>query len=126
MSKLFACAVLAISASTIALCQDKEIKALASTLAENLAKTPNKSVAVVDFTDLQGNVTELGRFLAEEISVALANTDRGIEVIDRTHLKALLREHKLASTGVIDPATAELGRGRWCAYLSYWGNHTIW
>jgi len=88
------------------LAQDKEVKVLASTLAEILAKTPKKTVAVVDFTDLQGNVTELGRFLAEELSVALASTDKGAEVIDRTHLKALLQEHKLAATGLIDPATA--------------------
>ena len=106
MGRLFTCAAFAISMSTVVLCQEKEVKALASALAENLAKAPNRTVAVVDFTDLQGNVTELGRFLAEELSVALAGTDRGIEVVDRTHLKALLREHKLASTGVIDPATA--------------------
>jgi hypothetical protein len=70
------------------LAQDREIKALASTLAESLASASKKTTAVVDFTDLQGNVTELGRFLAEELSVALASTDSGIEVIDRTHLNS--------------------------------------
>lgn len=65
----------------------------------------------MDFTDLSGNVTELGRFLAEEISVTLASLDKGIEVIDRTHLKVILQEHKLATTGLIDPATArKLGK----------------
>jgi len=97
---------LAICVAAVVPAQDKEIKVLASTLAETLIKAPKKTVAVVDFTDLQGNVTELGRFLAEELSVALASTGKGIEVIDRTHLKALLQENKLASTGVIDPATA--------------------
>lgn len=86
--------------------QDKEIKALASTVAESLQKTSKKTVAVVDFTDLQGNVTELGRYLAEEVSVALAGTGTGIEVVDRTHLRALLQENKLASSGIIDPTTA--------------------
>jgi TolB-like protein len=100
------CAALAMFGPVAVLAQDKEIKALASDLADILARTPSKTVAVVDLTDLQGNVTELGRFLAEELSVALASTDKGIEVIDRTHLKALLQEHKLAATGVIDPATA--------------------
>ena len=88
------------------LAQDKEIKTLASTLSGTLSILPKKTVAVVDFTDLQGNVTELGRFLAEELSVALTSTDRGIEVIDRTHLKTLLQENKLAATGIIDSATA--------------------
>ena len=71
------------------------MRTTAGTFAETLAKLGKKSVAVVDFTDLQGNVTELGRYLAEQMSVALALTDQGIEVIDRNHLKAILQENKL-------------------------------
>jgi len=85
---------------------EKEIKAISATTAESIASLGKKTVAVVDFTDLQGNVTELGRFLAEELSVALASSARGFEVVDRTHLKTLLQEHKLSATGLIDPQTA--------------------
>jgi hypothetical protein len=56
---------------------------------------------------LQGNVTELGRFLAEELSVSLASSDNGFEVVDRTNLKAIIKENKLSLTGLIDPATAQ-------------------
>jgi TolB-like protein len=76
-------------------------------MAENIAKAGKKSVAVVDFTDLQGNVTELGRFLAEEFSVALASSGKGFELVDRTHLKTIIKEHKLVDTGIIDPTTAK-------------------
>ena len=86
--------------------QDKDIKALAASFADALVKGSKKTAAVVDFTDLQGNVTELGRYLAEQVSVALAMTDKGIEVVDRTHLKVLLQENKLGASGIIDPATA--------------------
>jgi curli biogenesis system outer membrane secretion channel CsgG len=48
----------------------------------------------------------VGTFLAEEFSVALATGSGGFEVIDRTNLKTLLQEHKLAATGIIDPQTA--------------------
>ena len=82
------------------------MRVLATTISESLVKEPKKTVAVVYFTDLKGNVTELGRFLAEELSIALVGADKGIDVIDRTHLRALLQEHKLAATGVIDPLTA--------------------
>jgi TolB-like protein len=85
---------------------EKEIKNISSLLSENILKTGKKTVAVVDFTDLQGNVTELGRFLAEELSVALSEAGKGFEVVDRTHLKSLLKEHQLAQTGLIDPKTA--------------------
>ena len=70
-------------------------------------QTRSKKVAVVDFTDLQGNVTQLGRFIAEELSIALAGDAKDFEVIDRSSIRVILQEHKLASEGVIDPATAQ-------------------
>ena len=85
----------------------REIQVAADTVAEKLAAAGKRTVAVVDFTDLQGQATELGRFLAEELSVALASGSRPLEVVDRTHLKVLVQEHKLSATGLIDPATAK-------------------
>jgi len=83
-----------------------EINSLTTRLVDDMAKSGKKTVAVVDFTTLNGDVIELGRFLAEEFSVALAQKANGFDVIDRTYLKAILQEHKLASSGIIDPLTA--------------------
>ena len=90
----------------IAFGYEKEIKSLSASIAERVAKAGKKNIAVVDFTDLQGNVTELGRFIAEEFSVELAGDDKGFEVVERTQLKSILREHKLAVSDIIDPSTA--------------------
>jgi TolB-like protein len=98
-------AVLLLSQPTLA--YEQEVKQLSAQMAEAIAKSGKKTVAVVDFTDLQGNVTELGRFLAEELSTDLATAAKDFEVIDRTHLKSLLQEYKLASTGIIDPQSAK-------------------
>lgn len=87
------------------LAYDKELKGLSDTLAGKIAKNSKKSVAVVDFTDLQGNVTELGRFIAEEISVNLTMAEKDFQVIDRNHLKTLMTEHKLSVSGLVDPET---------------------
>jgi TolB-like protein len=84
----------------------RELPAAAASLADEIAMTKVRSLAVVDFTDLQGNVTELGRFIAEEMALGLVTAKKQLSVIDRTHLRALLQEHKLASSGIIDPATA--------------------
>lgn len=90
---------------------EKEIRSLSESMAANIGEAGKKTIAVADFTDLQGNITELGRFLAEEFSVALAGSGKGFEVVDRTHLKVLLKEHKLSVTGLIDPQTArKLGK----------------
>lgn len=80
-------------------------------MAEKISKAKKTRVAVVDFTDLQGDVTVLGRFIAEEFSVALASAGKDFQVIDRTHLKSIIKEHKLSAAGIIDPQTArELGK----------------
>ena len=86
--------------------QQAEFRALADSLAMDIAAAGKKSVAVVDFTDLRGNPTQLGRYLAEEFAVAIARTHKGFEVVDRAHLKSILNEHKLSATGLIDPTTA--------------------
>ncbi len=90
---------------------ESEINKLSATMAEKIAGANKGKIAVVDFTDLQGNVTELGRFIAEEFSVALAGAGKGFKVVDRTHLKSIIRENKLSATGMIDPETArKLGK----------------
>ncbi|MCI5196203.1 MAG: hypothetical protein D3919_08230 [Candidatus Electrothrix sp. AW5] len=90
---------------------EAEIKKMSATMAEKIAVTKKAKIAVVDFTDLQGDVTELGRFIAEEFSVALVGAGKGFKVVDRTHLKSIIKENKLSATGLIDPATArKLGK----------------
>jgi TolB-like protein len=85
---------------------EDQVNQLAARLSESVQKSGKKTVAVVDFTNLSGDVTELGRFLAEELSVSLTQKTGGFEIIDRTYLKAILQEHKLVSKGIIDPLTA--------------------
>jgi len=93
------------------LAYEKEIDRLSISMAERISAAGKKTIAVVDFTDLQGNVTELGRFLAEEFSAALVNAGKGFVVVDRIHLKNILKEHKLSASGIIDPTTArKLGK----------------
>lgn len=102
-------ALLLVASETTA--YEQEVNRISASIAERISTAGKTRVAVVDFTDLQGNVTELGRFLAEEFSVSLAEAGKSFEVVDRTHLKSILEEHKLATTGLIDPATArQLGK----------------
>lgn len=90
---------------------EKEIEQLSAQMAEKIAGKGKKTVAVVDFTDLEGNVTQLDKFIAEEFSVALAGIGKSFRVIDRTHLKSIIKENKLSATGLIDPETArKLGK----------------
>jgi TolB-like protein len=84
----------------------QDLRQLASALADSISASGRKTAAVVDFTDLQGNATELGRFLAEELSAHLVSGAKGFSVMDRTQLKSMLRDKGLLSTGLMDPQTA--------------------
>ncbi len=86
---------------------EKEIKGLSVDMAEHMGEAGKTTIAVLDFADLQGHITELGRFIAEELSVALARANKGFEIVDRSHLKVLAQEHKLSMTGMIHPETAK-------------------
>jgi TolB-like protein len=107
---LFSIILLLLIQWTSAAAYEMEIENLSNTIAKQISKSSRKHlqrVAVVDFTDLQGNVTELGRFIAEELSINLARSEKQFEVIDRTHLKSLLEEHKFNMSGLVDPQTAK-------------------
>ncbi|NPU85272.1 MAG: hypothetical protein HPY65_12395 [Syntrophaceae bacterium] len=94
-----------------ALSYEREIANLSSILAADMAKSGKKTIAVVDFTDLQGRVNELGRFIAEEISGNLTSQSHDFDVLDRNHMKRILEEQKLSLTGLMDPnAIKKIGK----------------
>jgi len=94
---------LAFGASTY----EEGVAELSKSIVADAAKFKKQKLAAVDFTDLSGNVTELGRFLAEELSVSLVITGSGLEIVDRTQLNKILQEQHLSFTGVIEPAAVK-------------------
>jgi len=66
---------------------DDAIKQVSAQLAATIASSGKKAVAVSEFTDLDGNVTELGRFLSSDLSDSLAAQANGFMVIDRAQSK---------------------------------------
>ena len=93
--------------SPLSFAYEREIENISSLMLNSIAKSGKKAIAVVDFTDLQGNVNELGRFLAEELSGTMANAAQGMDIIDRNHLKSIMAEHKLSMSGLLDPNTVK-------------------
>ncbi len=84
---------------------DDAAPALVQSLAKQLVAKQRTKVATVDFTDVQGRPNELGRFLAEQLSVDMV-TAVGITVIDRANLSAVMAEHKLTAEGLVNPDNA--------------------
>jgi hypothetical protein len=85
---------------------DLEISGLADKLSKTLVAKGAKNVAAIDFTDLQGQPTELGRFLSERLAIELVST-AGVSMLDRANIKSILAEHKLTEEGLVNPANAK-------------------
>ena len=85
---------------------DQEMSGLADKMGKALVAKGCKNVAAVDFTDLQGQPTELGRFLSEQLTVEIVATG-SVSMVDRANIKSILAEHKLTEEGLVNPANAK-------------------
>ncbi|HXT69658.1 MAG TPA: FlgO family outer membrane protein [Vicinamibacterales bacterium] len=85
---------------------DKELSTLAANLGKALASQGIKNVAAVDFTDIQGQPTELGRHLSELLTVEMVLAG-GISMLDRANTNRILAENKLTVQGLVNPANAK-------------------
>lgn len=89
---------------------DQRVSELSQQIAAKISAKQKTTVAVVEFTDLQGNVTDFGRFLAEELVTRLGDLEK-FKVIERQLLNKIIAEQKLSLTGIVDPASAkQLGK----------------
>jgi TolB-like protein len=79
---------------------------LTKQISEGLAENQKRTIAVVEFADLQGRVTDFGRFLAEKLITRLYQTKK-FKVIERQLLNKIVTEQKLSLTGMIDQSTAQ-------------------
>jgi curli biogenesis system outer membrane secretion channel CsgG len=105
---LILCALMATKALAEPQEMDQELSALADKLAAPIKECGKKKVTVLDFTDLQGSSSgELGKYIAEQLSVDLVMSKRDFSVLDRANLKSILAEHKLTATGLVDPENAK-------------------
>ena len=84
---------------------DHRLAELSRQIASKIEAGQKQKIAVLEFTDLQGNVTDFGRYLAEELITRLYDSNK-FKVIERQLLNKVIAEQKLSLTGVVDPASA--------------------
>jgi TolB-like protein len=84
---------------------DRRVADLSQQIANKIEAGQKQKIAVLEFTDLQGNVTDFGRYLAEELITRLYESNK-FKVIERQLLNKVIAEQKLSLSGVVDPASA--------------------
>jgi TolB-like protein len=85
---------------------DQRILELSQKISNGLTENQKRTIAVVEFADLRGNVTDFGRFIAEELITRLYETKK-FKVIERQLLNKVVAEQKLSLTGMIDQTSAQ-------------------
>ena len=85
---------------------DQRTGELSQQIAKNMETGQKRRIAVLEFTDLQGQVTNFGRYLSEELITRLYDSSK-FKVVERQLLNKVIAEQKLSLTGVVDPASAK-------------------
>ena len=89
---------------------DQGLDEIAQKVTISIPEGAKKTVAVMDFYTLDGNVTLLGRFVGEELITKLFETER-FKVIERSLLEKALEELKFNTSDLVDPSIAkQVGR----------------
>jgi TolB-like protein len=86
--------------------QEDIIGQIVSAMVNQADKLPNRTVAVIEFSDIEGKGTAEGKLYAERIITGLV-TEGTLKVIERSQVEKILSEQKLELTGIIDADSAK-------------------
>jgi len=79
---------------------------LSSQIAQKMDANHRTRIAVLEFSDLDGGTSPLGQYIAETLMTDLFDTGK-FQVVERRLLATMLKENKLKTTGLLDPATTK-------------------
>lgn len=89
---------------------ESQMNDLVNQIVNSLGQNQKSKIAVMEFVDMQGHVTNLGRYLSEELTTRLYLTGK-FEVIERQLLDKIVKEQQISLTGMVDESSAvELGK----------------
>ncbi len=84
---------------------DSKLDDMVNQIVLSLSQNQKTKIAIIEFSDIQGNITNLGRYLAEELTTRLYRTGK-FEVVERQLMNKLIKEQELGISGFIDDNTA--------------------
>ena len=84
---------------------DSKLAEITNKIAEAVTKAELKAITVTGFTEVRDKESDLGLFLADQLSADLV--EKGCSVVDRGNVDKILAEHKLSTSGLLDPETVK-------------------
>ena len=89
---------------------DLKLTDLTKQIINSLTETRKSRIAIIEFSDLEGNITQFGKYLSEELITRLFRTGR-FKVVERQFLNKIIEEHKLSYTHFFDEESVkEIGK----------------
>ena len=85
---------------------DMKLEKLTRQIIRSLSQTEKTKIAVIEFLNLDGEVTALGQYMAEELITRFYRTGK-FDVIERQMLNKIIREHQLSLSGMVDKSSAQ-------------------
>ena len=83
---------------------------LTSQIIEEMGIQKKSKIAIIEFSDLEGNKIKMGKYIAEELTTRLFKTKK-FDVVERSMLEKILKEQQLSLTGLLDEESAkQLGK----------------
>ena len=87
---------------------DQAIQELSSQILDSLQAKGKTKIAVVEFSDLSGQVTPLGRLVADElISQLFTRSGERLKLVERAKLEEVLGEQRLGVKGLLEKQSVE-------------------
>lgn len=84
---------------------DSELNNLAGQISQSFSENEKTDIAIIEFSDIDGKITNLGRFLAEELTTRLYMSGK-FNVVERQLLNKIMQEQEMSLTGMIDENSA--------------------
>jgi curli biogenesis system outer membrane secretion channel CsgG len=80
---------------------DEQLDKLVREIGGSMSKQQKWKIAVIEFSDINGQVSNLGKFISEELTTRLFSDGR-FQMIERQLISKVLIEQKLSMTGLLD------------------------
>ncbi len=80
---------------------DEQLDKVVREISVSMSRHQKWKIAVIEFSDINGQIGNLGKFISEELTTRLFSDGR-FQVIERQLISKVLMEQKLAMTGLLD------------------------
>lgn len=86
---------------------NENLSTISKSIIDQLAAQNKKTIAIVDFSSPNGDISELGRSLSNKLRINIAKNTQSVTIVNRSVLQNALAEEQLFKDGVINPETAK-------------------